>query len=213
MMEEKMGYGTFAALLDVGAEVCRARTKFPDNRHLLAALAEEVGELAKDLLERGNGPGSRAEAMQVACVAVRIMVEGDSDYGIDDPLARSVAVKQAVKQAVASVTKEVSATAAPKPKKVKKASGPVVGATTEPKMEKYCGVCGEVYAAKRKDQTNCLGPECRRVMAQSKKKDWDTKRAAKVSGPAVVAAAEPARPDDSLANRRARIARIAQAMR
>ena len=64
----------------VNDEVIRARNKFPSNQHLLAALVEEVGELAKELLENGNTDHSRAEAMQVACVAIRIMTEGDSDF-------------------------------------------------------------------------------------------------------------------------------------
>lgn len=56
-------------------EIERARDKFPSNRHLFLALVEEVGELSKDLLE-GN-PGWREEALQVACVALRLYEEGD----------------------------------------------------------------------------------------------------------------------------------------
>lgn len=61
-------------------EVARARAKFPNNAHLLAALVEEVGELAKALLEGGNSVDAKAEAIQVACVAVRIIEEGDADF-------------------------------------------------------------------------------------------------------------------------------------
>lgn len=71
---------TFAALADVDCEISRARSKFPDNKHLFAALVEEVVELAKELLEKGNTAHARYEAMQVACVAIRIMTEGDSDF-------------------------------------------------------------------------------------------------------------------------------------
>jgi len=73
--------GVFEALVEVSSEVNRARNKFPTNLHLLAALMEEVGELAKELLEHGNTAHARTEAMQVACVAVRIMTEGDEDFG------------------------------------------------------------------------------------------------------------------------------------
>ena len=65
----------------VGIEVGRARALFPDNRHLLAALMEEVGELAQALLQSGNGIRARKEAMQVACVAIRIMEEGVAGFG------------------------------------------------------------------------------------------------------------------------------------
>lgn len=58
-------------------EVVRARQKFPGNRLLLAALVEEVGELARGLLE---GTNWREEALQVACVALRIYEEGDATF-------------------------------------------------------------------------------------------------------------------------------------
>lgn len=57
------------------SEIERARSKFPSNAHLFLALVEEVGELSKDLLE-GN-VGWREEALQVACVALRLYEEGD----------------------------------------------------------------------------------------------------------------------------------------
>jgi hypothetical protein len=61
-------------------ELIRARIKFPGNAHLNVALAEEVGELARAYLE-GDLEGVKAEALQVACVAIRILEEGDSDFG------------------------------------------------------------------------------------------------------------------------------------
>lgn len=61
-------------------EVEFARTKFPSNKHMLAALAEELGETAEALLEHGNSQRSREEAIQVACVAIRIYEEGDGDF-------------------------------------------------------------------------------------------------------------------------------------
>ena len=62
------------------AELDRARAKFPKNDHLFAALGEEVGELARELLENGARERIRAEAIQVACVALRIADEGDGDF-------------------------------------------------------------------------------------------------------------------------------------
>jgi NTP pyrophosphatase (non-canonical NTP hydrolase) len=67
----------------ITAEVMRARTKFPGNAKLLAALTEEVGELAKAMLQRRPKDEIEKEAIQVACVAVRILEEGDSDFGRD----------------------------------------------------------------------------------------------------------------------------------
>lgn len=60
------------------SEILFARSKFPGNNHLLAALVEEVGELSKALLE--GKEGWRKEGIQVACVAMRIAAEGDGDY-------------------------------------------------------------------------------------------------------------------------------------
>lgn len=67
-------------LYAVAAEVVRARKKHPGNAHLLAALTEEVGKLAQALLEDQGEERVRSEAMQCACVAIRIMEEGDSDF-------------------------------------------------------------------------------------------------------------------------------------
>jgi len=67
---------TIGAIRD---ELVRARTKFPQNRHLTAALTEEVGELAQALLQ-GRKHDARMEAVQVATVAIRIATEGDADF-------------------------------------------------------------------------------------------------------------------------------------
>jgi hypothetical protein len=63
-----------AALTEIVIELRRARSKFPGNDRLFKALVEEVGELAKAMLEGGN---IREEATHVACVAIRIMTEGE----------------------------------------------------------------------------------------------------------------------------------------
>ncbi len=71
-------------LEDISDEVCSARTKFPGNAKLLAALTEEVGELAQAMLQRKSAQYIYKEAKQVACVAIRIMEEGDSDFELDN---------------------------------------------------------------------------------------------------------------------------------
>lgn len=71
-------------LAEISVEVSEARAKFPSPRHLCVALMEEVGELAKALLESDDWEDVRSEAKQVACVAIRIMEEGDSDFSIGE---------------------------------------------------------------------------------------------------------------------------------
>jgi NTP pyrophosphatase (non-canonical NTP hydrolase) len=68
---------TMAALSE---EVKRARTKFPGNRFLLAALTEEVGELAQALLQKAPKGEIQNKCLQVACVAIRILEEGDASF-------------------------------------------------------------------------------------------------------------------------------------
>lgn len=65
---------------DIRDEVRRARRKFPHNRHLLGALMEQVGELAQALLQGKSQREIQCEAIQVACVAIRILEERDADY-------------------------------------------------------------------------------------------------------------------------------------
>jgi hypothetical protein len=74
-----------ATMLALSAEMQRARRKFPGNRLLLAALTEEVGELAKELLENRPRLRVREEAIQVACVALRIYEEGDATFAAASP--------------------------------------------------------------------------------------------------------------------------------
>ena len=61
---------------DVFGEFLRARQKFPQPNPTVAALTEEVGELARAVLSRPIEE-VRAEAVQVAAMALRIAVEGD----------------------------------------------------------------------------------------------------------------------------------------
>src|SRR5512143_602236 len=70
-------------LAAVAAEVQRGRAKFPGNRFMLAALAEEIGELAEAMV-KGDRGAIHLEAIQVAAVALRIAEEGDATtYHID----------------------------------------------------------------------------------------------------------------------------------
>lgn len=66
------------------AEIDRARHKFPDTTFLLAALMEEVGELAQALIDHSKGKqppeNVYAEAIQVAAMAIRIAEEGDPSF-------------------------------------------------------------------------------------------------------------------------------------
>ena len=64
----------------ISAEVFLARSKFPSNRLLLSMLVEEVGELARALLQRKDRDDIEKEAIQVAAVAVRIIEEADATF-------------------------------------------------------------------------------------------------------------------------------------
>lgn len=67
----------------VASEIKRARAKFPGGRFMLAALVEEVGELA-EAIAAGDREAISREAIQVAAVAVRIAEDGDkTTYQID----------------------------------------------------------------------------------------------------------------------------------
>lgn len=69
---------------DIRAEIMRARKKFPENEHQLAALTEEVGELAQALIDNSMGTltPNRVywEAIQVAAMAIRVAEEGDRSF-------------------------------------------------------------------------------------------------------------------------------------
>lgn len=65
-----------AFLDDVRAELIRARAKFPGDRIMTIALAEEFGELAKAVLDE-PAANVRKEAVQTAVMAARIVLDGD----------------------------------------------------------------------------------------------------------------------------------------
>ncbi|WP_020201897.1 hypothetical protein [Cupriavidus sp. WS] len=68
---------TMRFMADVSAELRRARAKFPGDRIMTIALAEEFGELCKAILDE---PGANVwkEAVQTAVMAARVAIDGDS---------------------------------------------------------------------------------------------------------------------------------------
>ena len=67
-------------------ELDKARTKFPAPNPTIAALTEEVGELAQAMLHIREGKSSNwwdvfDEAVQVAVMAMRAATEGDETLG------------------------------------------------------------------------------------------------------------------------------------
>lgn len=75
----------------ISIEVIRARAKFPSAVWSLAALTEEVGELAQAVLDRQFGKQLdrgriEAEGIQVAAMAIRILEEGDPSFPASVPL-------------------------------------------------------------------------------------------------------------------------------
>jgi NTP pyrophosphatase (non-canonical NTP hydrolase) len=63
-------------IIEILDEVERAREKHPGVDVAMAALTEEVGELAEALMDKPWGE-VRKEAVQVAAVALRVALEGD----------------------------------------------------------------------------------------------------------------------------------------
>lgn len=59
------------------AELRRARAKFPGDNVTMLALMEEVGELAKATFEESR-ENVRKEAVQVATMAMRVVLDGDA---------------------------------------------------------------------------------------------------------------------------------------
>ncbi|MCP4318227.1 MAG: hypothetical protein GY789_19985 [Hyphomicrobiales bacterium] len=64
-------------LKEIRLELARARTKFPGDNVTMLALMEEVGELAKATFEEPRAD-VRKEAIQVAVMAIRVVLDGDS---------------------------------------------------------------------------------------------------------------------------------------
>lgn len=77
---------TFMKLME---EIEFARKHFPNNEHMLAALTEEVGELAQSLIDHSRGKQTAEEVfkegIQVACMAIRLIEEGDKSFPYEEP--------------------------------------------------------------------------------------------------------------------------------
>ncbi|EPR43159.1 hypothetical protein dsx2_2519 [Desulfovibrio sp. X2] len=69
---------TISSLASLDAEVCRARCKHKSNALLYEVLLEEVCELINAALAGASKEEINAEAIQVACVALRIYEEGSA---------------------------------------------------------------------------------------------------------------------------------------
>ncbi|WP_337056333.1 DUF4406 domain-containing protein [Pseudomonas sp. USHLN015] len=65
-----------AFLDEVRAELKRARSKFPGDRLMTLALAEEFGELCKAVLDE-SAENVRKEAVQTAVMCCRVVLDGD----------------------------------------------------------------------------------------------------------------------------------------
>lgn len=82
-------------LIVVAAEVREARAKFPGPNPTIAALAEEVGELAQAMLHIREGKHNDwdrvwREAVQVAAMAMRAATEGDETLGVEFMFAKGI---------------------------------------------------------------------------------------------------------------------------
>lgn len=69
----------------IRGELEAARKQFPENTHMLVALMEEVGELSQALIDHDRAQAKSAaevlrEAVQVACMAIRVATEGDDNF-------------------------------------------------------------------------------------------------------------------------------------
>jgi NTP pyrophosphatase (non-canonical NTP hydrolase) len=85
-------------------ELVAARGAFPGTTHMLAALVEEVGEVAQAMMHHDLKQGTSVhevlrEAVQVGCMAVRLAVEGDDNFlysfpVVEDELPRGPVSRQ-----------------------------------------------------------------------------------------------------------------------
>lgn len=88
---------------EVKAELRRARAKFPGDRIMTIALAEEFGELCKAVLEE-CAANVRKEAVQTAVMCARVVLDGDGSVnewrngkGLDPLTDAAIAANQARK--------------------------------------------------------------------------------------------------------------------
>ena len=84
-------------LLDVQAEVERARKLYPSNKHMLAALFEEIGEAAQALIDhdvkaiasdgspKATPEDIYKELVQSAAMCLRVAIDADPSFGYRGP--------------------------------------------------------------------------------------------------------------------------------
>ncbi len=77
LMSAVPGKAEAELLTQIVRELDRARTKFPGDNVTTLALVEEVGELAQATFEKSRAE-VRKEAIQVACMAMRVILDGDA---------------------------------------------------------------------------------------------------------------------------------------
>lgn len=75
----KLSPEVFDLTQEIANELARAREKFPGKNVTFAALVEEVGELATAIFEE-SADRVRKEAIQVAVMAMRVVLDGDHTY-------------------------------------------------------------------------------------------------------------------------------------
>lgn len=80
-----LNYQKYEFLNKVLDEVNEASVKFPYPNPNLAALMEEVGELAQAYLQKKSREEIYHEAVQVATMAMRCALEGDPQFSQDNP--------------------------------------------------------------------------------------------------------------------------------
>jgi len=85
-MSHKFEAADEAFVSDMLGEIDKARAKFPAPNPTVAALTEEVGELAQAMLHIREGKSKdwwrvHKEAVQVAVMAMRAATEGDATIG------------------------------------------------------------------------------------------------------------------------------------
>lgn len=70
---------TERVIAEIRIELFRARVQFPQSNLSVAALTEEVGEVAKAMLGEPHAAVIN-EAVQAAVMAIRVAVEGDASF-------------------------------------------------------------------------------------------------------------------------------------
>ncbi len=78
-MTQKPNPQTEALLTEIRQELIRARAKFPGKNVTFAAMIEEVGEVATAIFEEPR-ENVRKEAVQLAVMAMRIVLDGDHTF-------------------------------------------------------------------------------------------------------------------------------------